>query len=62
MKLSQPSFTSGEITPLLHVRVDLAWYATAVKSLVNFIVLPEGGIARRSGFRKPRPPMSKRLS
>jgi hypothetical protein len=51
MKLFQPSFTAGEISPLLQARVDMAKYTTAVKYLENFIVLPEGGITRRPGFR-----------
>jgi hypothetical protein len=55
MKLFQASFTAGEISPLLHARVDLARYSTAVKELVNFIVLPQGGITRRPGFQQLRP-------
>jgi hypothetical protein len=52
MKLFQTSFTAGEISPLLQTRVDLARYSTSVRYLMNFIVLPEGGIARRPGFEK----------
>jgi len=52
IRLSQPSFASGEITPLLHARTDLARYATALAKLENMIVLPEGGVTRRPGFRK----------
>lgn len=50
MNLLQPSFTKGEISPLLHARVDLAAYATGLRTLKNFIVLPQGGVARRPGF------------
>ncbi|GHV28250.1 hypothetical protein FACS1894167_04770 [Synergistales bacterium] len=46
----QPSFARGEITPLLHARVDLAAYATGLRYLKNFIVLPHGGVTRRPGF------------
>lgn len=50
MKLLQPSFASGEISPLLHARVDLARYGTALAKLKNMIVLPQGGVTRRPGF------------
>lgn len=46
----QPSFASGEISPLLHARVDLARYGTALSRLKNMIVLPQGGVTRRPGF------------
>ena len=46
----QASFSSGEISPLLHARVDLARYSTALAELKNMIVLPQGGITRRPGF------------
>ena len=51
MKPMQASFAAGEISPLLHARVDMAKYATAVKKLENFIVLPQGGIMRRSNIQ-----------
>ena len=50
MKIFQPSFASGEISPLLHSRVDLARYSTGLAELRNMIVLPQGGITRRPGF------------
>jgi hypothetical protein len=50
MRDFKPSFTRGEITPLLHARTDLAVYNLAVGKLLNFIVLPQGGITRRPGF------------
>jgi hypothetical protein len=46
----QASFTSGELSPALHARVDLARYMTGAARLENFIVLPQGGITRRPGF------------
>ena len=46
----QMSFASGEISPLLHARVDLARYATGLAELKNMIVLPTGGVTRRAGF------------
>lgn len=48
----QESFTSGEISPLLHARVDLARYMTGLAELKNFIVLPQGGVTRRPGLEK----------
>ena len=50
VKIFQPSFASGEISPLLHARVDLARYSTGLAELRNMIVLPQGGITRRPGF------------
>ena len=46
----QASFATGEISPLLHARVDLARYATGLAELKNMIVLPQGGVTRRGGF------------
>lgn len=45
----QPSFASGEISPLLHARVDLARYGTGLAELKNMVVLPQGGVTRRGG-------------
>lgn len=43
------SFTAGELSPLLHARVDLAQYANGAAHLNNFIILPQGGLANRPG-------------
>lgn len=43
------SFTAGELSPLLHARVDLAQYANGAAYMNNFIVLPQGGISNRPG-------------
>jgi hypothetical protein len=48
----QPSFSRGEISPDLHARVDLSFYATGLARLENFIVLPRGGVTRRTGFER----------
>lgn len=48
---TQNSFTAGEITPFLQRRSDFTKHAHAVELLDNFIVLPHGGIVRRSGTR-----------
>ena len=50
MRGLQPSFARGEISPLLHARVDLALYMTALAKLKNMLVLPQGGVTRRPGF------------
>lgn len=49
--LSQVSFTSGEISPSLAQRNDLARYATALKTCRNFFVRPTGGVSNRPGFQ-----------
>jgi hypothetical protein len=47
----QPSFSGGELAPSLHARVDLAKYATGLKTCRNFIVQAHGGVANRSGTK-----------
>lgn len=48
---SQLSFAAGEISKLLWARRDLAKRRVAVERAVNMVVLPEGGLTRRSGTR-----------
>jgi hypothetical protein len=45
------SFTSGEWSPKLKGRVDLAKYFMACQTLENYIVMPQGGVTRRPGLR-----------
>ena len=45
------SFTSGELSPRLDGRVDLAKYNTGCTTLENFIVHPHGGVSRRPGTK-----------
>lgn len=45
----QTNFTAGEISPRLYGRVDVAKYKNAVESLLNYKVMPHGGITRREG-------------
>jgi len=47
----QPSFSGGELAPSLHARVDLAKYATGLKTCRNFLVQAHGGVANRSGTK-----------
>lgn len=53
MKFFQPqaSFASGELTPMLAARTDLAAYNIGARELTNFIVLPQGGLVNRPGTR-----------
>lgn len=48
-KLGQVSLTGGEIAPSLHARVDLARYATSLKTCRNFCVSATGGVFNRAG-------------
>ena len=43
------NFTSGEITPRLHGRVDAQLYNNSAKTLQNMFVFPQGGVTRRTG-------------
>ena len=49
--LLQPSFTGGELAPALYGRVDLARYATSVRTMKNWIVLQYGGACNRPGWQ-----------
>jgi len=45
------SFAGGEITPELFGRLDLVKYQTGLAACRNFIVLPHGPVANRTGFQ-----------
>jgi len=47
----QSNFTVGEIDPLLHGRIDIQQYASALEKAQNVVVLPQGGFERRPGLR-----------
>ena len=47
----QSNFTVGEIDPLLHARIDIQQYASALEKAQNVVVLPQGGFERRAGLR-----------
>ena len=49
LRLMQPSFAAGELTPALHARVDLAKYNVGAKQLKNFFVHAHGGASNRQG-------------
>lgn len=51
IRLLQPSFAGGEISPSLSARVDLAKYQVGLSLARNVFVRPHGGVANRSGTR-----------
>lgn len=44
------NFTAGELSPKMDGRVDFPKYFNGGQTLDNFIIYPQGGVARRSGF------------
>lgn len=46
----QPSFTAGELSPALWARVDLAKYATGLKTALNMFIHAHGGASNRAGL------------
>jgi hypothetical protein len=49
--ISQVSFAGGEQSPLVGGRTDISKYPIGCRELTNFIVLLQGGLARRTGTR-----------
>src|SRR5690606_10279636 len=45
----KPSFARGEISPRLWARADISHYPLALKECLNFTVLRQGGLTRRTG-------------
>lgn len=45
----QPTFAAGELAPVLRNRSDLAKWRAGAQRLLNFVVLPQGAVSRRSG-------------
>jgi hypothetical protein len=50
-KVEKNNFTAGELSPVLRNRTDNERYQNGVKTLRNFVILPEGGITRRPGTK-----------
>jgi hypothetical protein len=44
-----PSFTTGEISPLMYGRVDFAKFTSGLRTLLNYIIRPHGPVFRRPG-------------
>lgn len=49
LRAYQPSFTAGVLSPALWARVDLAKYATGLKTGLNIFIHPHGGASNRTG-------------
>ena len=47
----QNNFTSGELSPLIHMRTELAQYRNGLKEAFNVLPIVEGGIRRRGGTK-----------
>ena len=47
--IMQKSFSSGEISPALYSRTDIAKYQNALKTCRNFYVMRHGGVSNRAG-------------
>lgn len=47
----QTSFLAGEISPKLEGRLDLREYLQSAKEITNGVVMPQGGVNRRSGTK-----------
>ncbi len=45
----QANFIKGELSPLVHARVDLELYRSGLSLCENWLVLPQGGIKARPG-------------
>ena len=45
------NFSAGELSPTMEGRSDTPLYQQGVRTLLNFLVLPSGGLVRRPGTR-----------
>ena len=43
------NFSSGELSPILSTRTDVAQYSNGARTLFNVIPLVEGGVKKRPG-------------
>lgn len=50
MRVTQKSFTGGELTPALYARNDLSKYAVGAKLIRNGIIHQEGAVSNRAGL------------
>jgi len=51
IRVYQPSFGGGEISPSTFARIDISRYRTSLKKCRNFIIQPHGGASNRPGTR-----------
>lgn len=47
--LTLSNFTAGELSPRMKGRVDVSKYYNGCETLLNFVVMPQGGVTRRPG-------------
>jgi len=52
VEYNQSNLTAGELTPLLHARIDINKYNNGVAEAENMVILPHGGMRRRPGMSK----------
>ena len=50
-KLPMTNFSKGEFAPKLYARTDIPQYNAGARKVLNFVIMREGGLAFRSGFR-----------
>jgi len=51
LTLYQSNFTQGEVDPLMHGRVDIEQYYSALDRAKNVMIMPQGGFERRPGSK-----------
>lgn len=51
ISIIQTNFTSGELSERMFGRIDVSQYYNGAKELLNYIMLPQGGVKRRSGTK-----------
>ena len=47
----QSNFTTGEVDPLLHSRIDIEQYYNSLAQARNVLIQPQGGVTRRPGLQ-----------
>ena len=52
VEYNQSNLTAGELTPVLHARIDINKYNNGVSIAENMVILPHGGMRRRPGLSK----------
>jgi hypothetical protein len=51
VRISQTSFTAGELAPTVAARIEVARYYAGAERMENLLVRPQGGARRRPGMR-----------
>ncbi|MCP4538947.1 MAG: hypothetical protein GY832_17570 [Chloroflexi bacterium] len=49
--LIQANFIKGELSPLMHARVDVELFKTGLHTCENWIIMPQGGVKARPGTK-----------